>query len=71
MKKLQLERLRTGVERLAGDVSFCSARFGEGGIDARNIRSFGDLALLPFTTKAGLRNNCAQLASRFSRSSPN
>jgi phenylacetate-coenzyme A ligase PaaK-like adenylate-forming protein len=63
MKKL--ERLRAGVERLAADVPLYRVRFGETGIDARNIRSFEELARLPFTTKADLRNNYPHLASRF------
>jgi phenylacetate-CoA ligase len=65
MKKLQLEWLRAGVNRLSADVPFYRARFGEGGFDGRNIRSLGDPARLPFTTKADLRNDYAQLASRF------
>jgi phenylacetate-CoA ligase len=57
MKKLQVERLRAGVERLSKAVPFYREKLGEAGIGAESIRSLEDLGQLPFTIKSDLRDN--------------
>jgi phenylacetate-CoA ligase len=57
MEKLQLERLRTGVDRLAKTVPFYKNKLSEAGVTADSIRSLVDLERLPFTTKGDLRDN--------------
>src|SRR4030095_4389072 len=57
MEKLQLERLRAGVDRLAKSVLFYKNKLSEAGVPADSIRSLDDLERLPFTTKGDLRDN--------------
>src|SRR5262249_12482816 len=57
MRRLQVERLRTGVERIARSVPFYGQRLAQAGVTARDIRSIEDLARLPFTTKSDLLDN--------------
>jgi phenylacetate-CoA ligase len=57
MEKLQLERLRAGVDRLAKTVPFYKNKLSEAGVTADSIRSLDDLERLPFTTKGDLRDN--------------
>src|SRR5262245_25513833 len=57
MKRLQVERLREGLARIAANVPFYGKRLTEAGITADAIRSLDDLARLPFTTKNDLRDN--------------
>jgi phenylacetate-CoA ligase len=57
MKKLQVERLRTCVERVSNVVPFYRAKLSEAGVTAESIRSLDDLARLPFTTKSDLRDH--------------
>ena len=57
MEKLQLERLRAGVDRLAKTVPFYKNKLSEAGVTADSIRSLEDLERLPFTTKGDLRDN--------------
>jgi len=57
MEKLQVERLRAGVERVSKNVPFYRAKLSEAGVTAGSIRSLDDLARLPFTTKSDLRDH--------------
>jgi len=57
MQRLQVERLRDGIERVSQNVPFYREKLAESGMTARNIRSLEDLARLPFTTKSDLRDN--------------
>src|SRR5262245_27200401 len=57
MQRLQLERLRTGVDRISKTVPFYRDKLGEAGVTTDSIRSLEDLARLPFTTKQDLRDH--------------
>jgi phenylacetate-CoA ligase len=57
MEKLQLERLRSGIERVAQNVPFYKRKLQEAGVSIESVRSLHDLARLPFTTKSDLRDN--------------
>jgi phenylacetate-CoA ligase len=57
LELLQLASLREGVERLSATVPFYRERLAGAKLDADSIRSMEDLARLPFTTKADLRDN--------------
>lgn len=57
MEKLQVERLRAGVERVSKTVPFYREKLSEAGVTADSIRSLDDLARLPFTTKSDLRDH--------------
>jgi phenylacetate-CoA ligase len=57
MEKLQVERLRAGVERVSKTVPFYREKLSEAGVTAGSIRSLDDLARLPFTTKSDLRDH--------------
>src|SRR5688572_8997341 len=57
MEKLQLDRLRAGIDRMAKTVPFYSNKLREAGVTADSIRSLEDLDRLPFTTKQDLRDN--------------
>jgi phenylacetate-CoA ligase len=54
---LQLKRLRAGVDRVSRAVPFYREKLTEAAMTAGAIRSLEDLARLPFTTKADLRDN--------------
>jgi phenylacetate-CoA ligase len=56
-KKLQVEQLRAGIDRVSKVVPFYKKKLGEAGVTADSIRSLEDLERLPFTTKADLRDN--------------
>ena len=57
MEKLQLGRLRAGIERLSAAVPFYRDKLSKAGIDGGNIRSLEDMGRLPFTSKSDLRDN--------------
>ncbi|HKQ78929.1 MAG TPA: phenylacetate--CoA ligase [Blastocatellia bacterium] len=57
MEKLQVERLRSCIERLSKTVPFYKAKLSEAGVTAESIRSLEDLSRLPFTTKNDLRDH--------------
>jgi phenylacetate-CoA ligase len=57
MEKLQVERLRAGVERVSKTVPFYREKLSEAGVTAGSIHSLDDLARLPFTTKGDLRDH--------------
>ncbi|HEV8725777.1 MAG TPA: phenylacetate--CoA ligase [Candidatus Binatia bacterium] len=57
MEKLQVERLRAGIDRVSKTVPFYSSKLREAGVSADDIRSLEDLDRLPFTTKQDLRDN--------------
>lgn len=57
MRRLQVERLRAGIDRVSGTVPFYRQKLAEAGVTASDIRSIDDLARLPFTTKNDLRDN--------------
>ena len=56
LEELQLERLRTSLER-AAHVPHYAAAFREAGVAPADVTSLADLARFPFTTKADLREN--------------
>lgn len=56
-ERLQVERLRSGVERISKTVPFYREKLSEAGVTSDGIRSLDDLARLPFTTKSDLRVN--------------
>jgi len=57
LQRLQLASLREGVERLSATVPFYREKLSGANIKPDSIRSIDDLARLPFTTKADLRDN--------------
>jgi phenylacetate-CoA ligase len=57
MEKLQMERLRVGIDRVSKTVPFYKKKLSEAGVTADSLRSLEDLDRLPFTTKADLRDN--------------
>ena len=57
LQALQLERLKTTVERAYYNVPWYRQRFDEAGIKPEDIRTLEDIRLLPFTTKEALRDN--------------
>ena len=57
LERIQTERLRACVARVAAHVPFYRARLAEAGISASDIGSLGDLARLPLTTKQDLRDH--------------
>jgi phenylacetate-CoA ligase len=56
LERLQLERLRTTLERVA-KVPCYRDKFRQAGVDPGDIHALEDLARLPFTTKEDLRQN--------------
>jgi phenylacetate-CoA ligase len=57
MKRLQVERLRAGIDRVSKAVPFYRDKLREAGVTADGIRSLDDLNRFPFTTKTDLRDN--------------
>jgi phenylacetate-CoA ligase len=57
MEKLQVDRLRAGIDRVSKIVPFYKDKLSEAGVTVDSIRSLEDLDRLPFTTKADLRDN--------------
>ncbi len=57
LEKLQLERLRSCVQRLAHSVPFYRDKLANAGITPGSIGSLADLARLPFTSKSDLRDH--------------
>ncbi len=57
MKKLQLERLRTGIARVSTAVPFYKEKLTATKITAESIHSLEDLPRLPFTAKSDLRDH--------------
>jgi len=57
LEQLQLERLEATLSRVYRHVSFYRKTFDGIGFNPDDFRSLGDLAKLPFTTKADLRQN--------------
>ena len=57
MDRLQVERLRNGIERIAAAVPFYREMPARSGMASQNINSLDDLRRFPFTTKSDLRDN--------------
>jgi len=57
MERLQVERLREGIARMAQAVPFHAERLRGAGVTPESIRSRRDLARIPFTTKQDLRDH--------------
>ncbi|MFF1452120.1 phenylacetate--CoA ligase PaaK [Streptomyces sp. NPDC058274] len=55
LKELQLDRLRTTLQRAYAQVGLYRRKFDEAGVRPDDCRSLEDLARFPFTTKADLR----------------
>ena len=54
---LQLQRLKWTLQHAYDNVAHYRAKFDAAGIHPRDLRTLGDLARFPFTTKADLRDN--------------
>ncbi len=54
---LQLQRLRDTLERAYANVAHYRAAFDEKGVHPSDLKTLGDLAKFPFTTKSVLRDN--------------
>jgi phenylacetate-CoA ligase len=57
LRSLQTERLRWSVKHAYDNVPFYRASFDAAGVHPGDVKTLADLALLPFTTKADLRDN--------------
>jgi phenylacetate-CoA ligase len=57
LEQLQLERLQATLNRVYAHVPFYRKKFDSLGITPEDVGSLADLARLPFTTKADLRDN--------------
>jgi len=57
LEGVQLERLQSTLNRVARNVPLYRTRFDEMGFEPDDVRTLDDLATLPFTTKADLREN--------------
>jgi phenylacetate-CoA ligase len=57
LRELQLERLRWSVHHAYANVAHYRAAFDAAGVHPDDVKSLEDLAKLPFTTKADLREN--------------
>ena len=57
LEQLQIERLQATLNRVYAHVPFYRKKFDAMGITPEDIGSLADLARLPFTTKADLRDN--------------
>jgi phenylacetate-CoA ligase len=57
LRAVQLDRLRTSVRHAYENVPHYRAAFDDLGVHPSDVRSLDDLARLPFTTKAELRDN--------------
>ncbi|USX52875.1 phenylacetate--CoA ligase PaaK [Lentzea sp. HUAS12] len=57
LRALQLERLRWSVRHAYENVPHYRAAFDAAGVHPDDVKTLGDLAKLPFTTKADLRDN--------------
>jgi phenylacetate-CoA ligase len=57
LEQLQLERLQATLNRVYGRVPFYRKQLDAVGVAPEDVVSLGDLARLPFTTKADLRDN--------------
>jgi phenylacetate-CoA ligase len=57
LEKLQVERLRAGIDRVSQTVPFYKSKLSGANVTADSIRSAEDLDRLPFTTKADLRDH--------------
>lgn len=57
LEQLQLERLQATLNRVYAHVPFYRKKFDEMGISPEDISSLSDIARLPFTAKADLRDN--------------
>ena len=51
MEKLQVERLRAGVDRVSQTIPWYTSKLSEAGVTADNIHSLEDLERMPFTMK--------------------
>ena len=56
LEALQLRRLKQQLRRCYQGSEFYRKKFKEAGIEPDDIRSLGDVALLPFVTKPELRD---------------
>ena len=57
LRELQLDRLRTSVRHAYDNVPHYRASFEAAGVHPDDVKSLEDIAKLPFTTKADLREN--------------
>ena len=57
LRSIQTERLRWSVRHAYDNVAFYRASFDAAGVHPEDVKALADLALLPFTTKADLRDN--------------
>ena len=57
IEKIQLERLQETVKRVYEKVAPYRKKMDEAGVKPEDVKTLKDLAKLPFTTKADLRDN--------------
>jgi phenylacetate-CoA ligase len=57
MTQLQIERLQSTLLRVSRNVAFYKQMFDDHAIDIEKIKSYDDLALVPFTTREDLRKS--------------
>ncbi len=57
LERLQLERLKETVRRVAARVPFYAEQFRKAGVGVESLRSLDDLRRFPFTTKQDLRDH--------------
>ncbi len=57
LQKLQLDRLKTTLNRVYNKVPYYRQAFDAAGVKPEDIRSLKDISRLPFTTKSSLRDN--------------
>lgn len=57
LRSIQTDRLRWSVRHAYDNVPFYRTSFDAAGVHPEDVRSLADLALLPFTAKADLRDN--------------
>ncbi len=63
MTRLQAQRLRAQVVHAAAHSPFYKRKFKEAGVKPATVRTLGDLARLPFTTKDELKTRARSTPS--------
>jgi phenylacetate-CoA ligase len=57
LQALQLKRLKRSLQHAYDNIAHYRAKFSKAGVHPEDLKSLGDLAKFPFTTKADLREN--------------
>ncbi|HEC19893.1 MAG TPA: phenylacetate--CoA ligase family protein [Gammaproteobacteria bacterium] len=67
LRALQLQRLQSLLHHVTQQVPYFQQRLAGAGINAKDIRSLDDMSLLPFLTKADIRQNLEAMKSTTAR----